>query len=375
LSLAGAAIKGLAVSNQRLERASRGLPFQFEIVADRETAHLTTRPYATMTSRLAVQLLLTASLAAVPGQAQPPTPRVSQAGGDVVIEYGPLDFPARTTHEQMLQPPTVTVRLPADGWLRGLDVELRDSAGAEVPRRLLHHMNVISPDSRDLFSNVMLRMGAVGVETAPIILPRVIGLRARKGDSLFITLMFENQSDVSYQHVTLRARMPFTARSSRIGAVSVFPISAAIGPKNQPNVFDLPPGRSEHYWEGSPAVAARILGLSGHLHRYGVQLRLEDRTAGKVLWEVTPKTDSSGEVLEIPVSKFVWSAGKPIRPDHVYRLTAVYENPTGQTISEGGMGVMGGLVMLRGDTQWPRVDREHADYLADLHSILMGHHM
>src|ERR1051325_6085974 len=139
--------------------------------------------------------------------AQQPTTRVAERDGAVVIEYGPVDLPASTPHDRMQQPPTLTVRLPADGWLRGLEVDLVDSAGHALPRRLLHHLNVISPDRRDLFSNVMLRLGAAGAETSPITLPRIIGVRAKGGDSVFITLMFHNPTDIRYEHVTLRARM------------------------------------------------------------------------------------------------------------------------------------------------------------------------
>jgi hypothetical protein len=170
--------------------------------------------------------------------------------------------------------------------------------------------------------------------------------------------------------VRVRVRIAFVRATARLGALGVYPISVAIGPHERPNVFDLPPGRSEHYWEGSPAVAARILGLSGHLHRYGVALRLEDRTTGKVLWRLTPRSDSTGEVRAMPVSTFLWSLGKPIRPDHVYRLTAVYDNPEPRTIPDGGMGVIGGVVLLPRGTRWPAVDPGHPEYVVDLQSIL-----
>ena len=298
--------------------------------------------------------------------------RVHDRGNELVVEYGPMNFPARATHHDITQPRTMAFVLPADGWMRGYAVELVGPGDRPVPKALLHHMNVIAPDKRDLFGQVMLRVGAAGAETADISLPRVLGFRGQRGDSLVVTLMFHNPTDSAYRDVTLRARVPFTRASSAVGAITVYPLSVAIGPKNKPNVFDLPPGRSEHHWEGSPAVGARIIGLSGHLHRYGVLLRLEDRTAGTVLWESRPKTNAAGEIVGMPVSKFLLSGGRPLRPDHVYRLTAVYDNPTGRTIRDGGMGVMGGVVMLRGRS-WPAIDRSHPDYVADVRAIFGEH--
>lgn len=138
----------------------------------------------------------------------------------------------------------------------------------------------------------------------------------------------------------------------------------AAGPKT--NAISLPRLLGVRIHRGDTLV----LGLSGHLHRYGVALRLEDRTTRKVLWELNPTSDSTGEVGAMPVSKFLWSLGKPLRPDHVYRLTAVYENPEPRTIPDGGMGVIGGVVLLPRGTRWPSVDRRHPEYVVDVESIL-----
>ena len=314
--------------------------------------------------------LLAASSEAARAQAGAPALRVIDRGREVVVEYGPLALHASAEHAAAVEPPPVTFRLPASGWMRGYVVELVDEAGRRLPQRLLHHVNVMAKDQRELFSNVMQRLGAAGPETGSITLPRFVGVWVERVDTLVMTVMLHNPTGVHYHDVRLRVRIPFVRAGSRVGAITVYPMSIAIGPKERPNVFDLPPGRSEHYWEGSPAVAGRILGLSGHLHRYGLALRLEDRTTGKVVWELNPRFDSRGEVRDMPVSMFLWSLGKPIRPDHVYRLTAVYDNPEGRTIPDGGMGVIGGVVVLPRGTRWPAVDRLHPEYLVDLKAIL-----
>ena len=325
-----------------------------------------------MNARFHHWLPVLCSAIAATAAAQAATPRVHLIDREyeILVEYGPLSLPAGSHHGAAVEPPAVVIRLPRDGWMRGYVVELVDRSERRLPQELLHHLNLIAKAKRDLFSNVMLRLGAAGPETDAITLPRLLGVRAERGDTLLMTLMLHNATSVGYDHVRVRLRIAFVRASARLGALGVYPISVAIGPKERPNVFDLPPGRSEHYWEGSPAVAARILGLSGHLHRYGVALRLEDRTTGKVLWELTPKSDSRGEVRAMPVSTFLWSLGKPIRPDHLYRLTAVYENPESRTIPEGGMGVIGGVVLLPRGARWPPVDRRHPEYVVDVRSIL-----
>jgi len=321
-------------------------------------------------SRWSVALWIAGSVGAGAQVFPEPALRVADRGRDLLIEYGPLALPSGGHHAAVVEPPALVFTVPADGWMRGYEVELIDGAGQRLPAELLHHMNLIAKSKRDLFSNVMLRVGSAGPETKPVMLPRLLGVRLQRGDTLIMTMMLHNPTPTPRTGVRLRVRVPYTAAESRVGAIGVYPFSVAIGPKDRPNVFDLPPGRSEHHWEGSPATAVRIVGMSGHLHRYGVALRLEDRTTGETLWEVRPKRDSVGEVLEMPVKLFVWSLGKPMRPDHVYRLTAVYDNPERRTVRDGGMGVLGGIVVVSRRGRWPEVDPRHPDYVGDVEQIL-----
>jgi hypothetical protein len=50
----------------------------------------------------------------------------------------------------------------------------------------------------------------------------------------------------------------------------------------------------------------------------------------------------------------------------VYRLVAVYDNPTGAPIPDGGMGALGGVVWPTGSAPWPSVERSNAEYQYDV---------
>ena len=117
----------------------------------------------------------------------------------------------------------------------------------------------------------------------------------------------------------------------------------------------FPPGRSQRRIEVRPAISGRILALGAHLHRYGVSLKLEDATSGRMLWETETRQSSDGSVLEIPQDQFVWSRGPTLWSDRSYRVTVIYDNPTGDTIPGGGMGTLGGVIVP--EEQWPEVDR------------------
>lgn len=281
-----------------------------------------------------------------------------------LIDIGPIDLPAHAMHDMVRQPPVTALALGMDGWGHGYDVEITDAAGKPVPHEILHHMALTDPQRRELFTPLMLRLAAAGTETAPVILPRFLGVRVRPTDSVLVSVMVHNPTDRAYHGVHVKLHMHVTSASWWTPTLSVYPVYLDVMPPTGGHSFDVPAGRSEYHWDGSPAVAGRILGLSGHLHRYGVLLQLEDRTAHKILWSVKPDTDATGNIKDIPISTFLWKFGIPVRPDHVYRLTAVYDNPTGKTIFDGGMGAVGGVIHPTGD-DWPTVDRANPIYQFD----------
>lgn len=291
------------------------------------------------------------------------------AAREIVLEVGPLDLPAQASHHEVAQPPARIGTVPVAGWIHGFRVELVDAEGRAVPQSVLHHVNVISPDERELFSQIMLRVAAAGQETGPVAMPRLFGYRVREGQRLMVTAAFHNPTPQAYHGTRLRVRMRYTPANAWLKPVSIYPLYMDVMPPASVHAYDLLPGRSEKSWEASPAVAGRILGLSGHLHKYGVALRLEDVTTGELLWEAAPILDDAGEVVGMPVARFFRTLGVRVYPDHVYRLTAIYENPTGETIPDGAMGALGGVFIPAPGARWPAADPEHPEYRLDVEIV------
>lgn len=287
---------------------------------------------------------------------------------DVTLEVGPVDLPANG-HKQL---PAFHAAIPVDGWMHGFRVEMVDAQGRPVPRRTLHHVNVIATGHRELFSQIMLRVAAAGQETAPVALPRMLGYRFRKGQELIVTAMLHNPTGQEYKGVRLRVHLPYTPADAVVRPISVFPFYIDVMPPASLHSYDLQPGRSSKSWEARPAISGRILGVSGHLHKYGTSLRLEDVTAGRVLWEARPTLDREGNVVDMPQGMFYRTLGIPVERGHVYRLTAEYNNTSGAMIPGGGMGALGGAFAADEPELWPAVDRNHPELKLDWHLVHTG---
>jgi hypothetical protein len=274
------------------------------------------------------------------------------------VTLGPVPLAPGAGEPVMRVTPGHEAPVGFDGWIVGLDFLLHDAAGNPLPRELLHHVNVLLPDRRDLFRPMMKRLVAAGRETAPMRLPWPLGVRVAAGEEILVVAMLHNESAVPYDGVYIS--LDFETR--RHGRLGVQPFMMDVSPPPAPASWDLPPGRSTRSWEYSPAVDGRILGIGAHLHRYATELVLEDASSGRVLHRSRPVLDDSGEVVGIP-HRILMPRGVRLHADRSYRVTAVYDNPTGETIPDGAMGVLGGIFRAR--SPWPAADRADPLYRQD----------
>ena len=94
------------------------------------------------------------------------------------------------------------------------DVTILPSYGGRI-LSILH-----KPTNRELFSPIMLRIGAFGPETQPYGLPSFLGYRIRPGDSLLVTAMLHNPTPRDYRGVRLRVRLQLTPAASWLRAAA-----------------------------------------------------------------------------------------------------------------------------------------------------------
>ncbi len=280
---------------------------------------------------------------------------------EITVDLAPVDLPAHAMgQEQHSMTPPVWARIPESGWIHAWSYTLTDATGKPVPPGVLHHFKVLDPDARELFSQVMLHVVAAGAETAPVTLPRNIGFRVEAGDSLLVSAMLHNPTHADLVGVHLRVTLRYSPEGPWVAPLDVMPFFAHVASDWESVSYDVPPGWSQQTVEIKPAIGGRVLALGGHLHRYGRALRLQSEPDGKVIWEGHAKLAEDGTVLDIPQDHFVWTQGPELEKGHAYRVTAEYDNPTGETIVGGGMATLAG-VLVPGEP-WPSVDRASEEY-------------
>jgi hypothetical protein len=294
------------------------------------------------------------------------------ANNRLVISIGPVDLPAMPGghhHDasSMVYPPIATVTVPTDVYLYGFDFDVLNNEGKPVSNQVVHHLNLIDPDHRELFLPISQRIGAVGGETGSQELPGfakyLIGVPLKTGQHVVVSLMMHNPTGHDIRGATVRYYWKYVPGGRPWPLLALQPFQLDVAFPAGDKSFDLPPGESSKSYEGIPSVPGRILAIGGHLHEMATSLKFEDATTNTLIWEGTPFTDENGNVNRLAVGYLFKKLGVKITTDHKYRVTVSYINPTADTIKAGGMGVVAG-VFLPSDP-WPTTNTNDSLYVLD----------
>lgn len=285
---------------------------------------------------------------------------------EVIVTAGPFSvhsMPPGMKHEVMdmmedHNTPVVRFEWPVDGWFRSFAVEIVDSAGKPIDRRLVHHLIVINFGRRQLLYPSYERLFGIGQETADAAIPKSIGVPMKTGTKMGMYLAWANETGKDIEGAQVRLRMGYSPTNLNPRPLDALPlymdVNLTVGRGNE---FDVPAGKSEKAWTFAPPVSGRILGVSGHMHDYGVMVRLEDAETGKVLAEVVSKRKPDGKITGMGRKLFgVAGEGLRLKGGHQYRVVGVYDNPTGALIKLGAMAHMVGLFTPDDYSKWPVLD-------------------
>jgi len=329
----------------------------------------------------ATTLLATLSLLAGTPTVAPDTASLSvsvdSSAKQIILTVGPFHLVDRSSEDAHAHSgaghdtPVYHFSWPIEGWLRGFEIEVIDGAGNALPRHIMHHMIMVNFDRRQLIYPAAERIMGAGSETMDYNLPKTIGVPVRPGSDLGMYIAWHNDTGEPMDDVYFRLALNWTPRNQMPQPVSSMPVYFDVNlTVGGTNTFDIPPGISEKSYEFSLPVSGRLLGVGGHMHDYGSEVRLEDAESGKVIATVKADRDADGRVLGMERSLFgVSGRGKKLEADHRYRVVGVYDNPMDMTIDLGAMAHMVGLFVPDDMAKWPAVDPDDPDYQKDLASL------
>jgi len=271
----------------------------------------------------------------------------------ITLRVGPMSLPANTSHLKMPQPPDLVWSIPMTGWLLAYHPKLVDASGNAVAGTVLHHVAFWNENRADfLCPNKEEHIFGAGGELTDWAQIPGFGYRVEKGDQIRVETMIHNPTATTYEKVYLEVSISYaTPEDASSAALKDFYPAwmdvAACGNSS----YDLPPGPSKKVGSVLVKYPGILLGVGGHMHDYGQQLTLDvsrsDSSASssntkKTVATLPAKTDEQGHLLAIPVVTFFQAGGYPFTTGDNLTITAAYNNPTGNLLRNGAMGIVVG---------------------------------
>lgn len=309
--------------------------------------------------------------------------QVDSSRKTVTVRAGPFTIPANhgssaspTGHDHQApgtQTPFLRFPWPVTGWLRGFSMAVTGGDGRPLPRQLIHHVNMMNLERRALLYDAVERTLAAGSETGDVELPRSVGFPMQAGTAMGIAAAWANDTHEDIEGVHLVVTLRWSPTNLNPRPLDVLPLYLDVnyrGP-GQTVSFDLPPGRTARSFEFTLPLDGRLLGAGGHLHDHGVELLLEEVDASRRVVRLKARTGPDGKLQEVERRLFgVTGDGIRLREGRRYRLTAVYDNPTGAVIPNGAMGIMIGLFAPSDLRRWPQADPTNPGIRADIDALI-----
>jgi len=236
----------------------------------------------------------------------------------------------------------------------------------------MHHLIMVNFSRRQLLYSAAERLMGAGTETdQEVSVPKTIGVPMSPGMKLGMYVAWHNDTGKDLKGVYLKLTMLWTPKNQNPRPVNSMPIYMDVNlTVGASNTFDVPPGKSTKSYEFTLPVGGRLLGVGGHMHDYGVDVRLEDAETGKVLTSVVATRDPQGKVTKISRRLFgVSGEGLKLKANHRYRVVGDYDNPTNETKIKGAMAHMVGLFVPDDMSKWPQIDPSDPTYQRDLASL------
>jgi hypothetical protein len=334
-----------------------------------------------------LSLALLALVPASPSRVASPDPRlvtvtVDSARREVAVRFGPFTITAMPDGMGYGDPyahrmdgkgsPFLSFDWPVTGWLRGFRLALTDGAGRPLSRQLIHHVAMVNVERRALLQDAVERILAAGRETEDVLLPASIGLPLSAGTEIGMLAAWANETGAEIAGAYLTVTITWSTAHRSVRPVDVLPLYFDVNYQGvgQSNSYDLPAGPSSRSEEFTLPVAGRLMVAGGHLHQYATELVLEDLDAGRTLVRLKPRVDREGQLTGVGRKLFgVRGDGLRLHAGRRYRLTARYDNPTGETIPDGAMGIMIGLFAPGDLARWPALDPDNPRIQADLAAL------
>ena len=272
----------------------------------------------------------------------------------LTIRIGPIDLPAHAHHMLL---PEQFMTIPFDGWFTAYRPRLLDERERPLLGKLLHHLQFYDTTRRDLICDKSeAYIFGAGAEMTVWPAQSGRGYRVGKGSRIRIWTMLHNPSETSFRRVYLEVRANYRLITDRPALRNVYVARFYVGdcpmqPDATSHMFDLKPGKSVVTQQWTIDYPGKLLGLGGHLHDFGREVRLENVPRNEVIATLKPILFPKGILLKLPIVSLETSGGYQLNRGDIVRVTGIYDNSSGKRLPMAGMAIVAGTFLPDNDEE------------------------
>ena len=272
----------------------------------------------------------------------------------LTVRIGPIDLPAHAHH--MLLPDNF-MTIPFDAWFTAYRPRVLDERERPLPGKLLHHVQFYDTTRRDLICDKSEAfIFSAGSEVEIFLAPSGGGYRVGKGSRIRIRTMLHNPSETSFRRVYVEVRANYRLVTDRPALRNVYVAWFYVGncpiePEWTSLMFDLKPGKSVVTQQWTIDYPGKLLGLGGHLHDFGREVRLENVPRNEVIATLKPILFPKGILLKLPVVSLETSGGYQLNRGDIVKVTGTYDNSSGKRLPMAGMVMATGAFLPDNDEE------------------------
>lgn len=272
-----------------------------------------------MTPNVTKSFLLALALAALPAHAD---------GVKVYSStqtFGPYDL----DEERLQQMPAgfVPIQFEEPVWVIGYSTEMVDAEGEPLTNDLHCHTMLTAPivdrwKDHQLNGRPFKGLYTDGF-TRRIVLPEGFGLHIRGGEHLELQPMFNNRGDAR-----VSAAMAITAHFVRADDLPapLTPLYTTVAAVADPHLYMVAPGEDVREREFRIPYAGTIHAMGVHIHPYGREISLINKSRGETVWSAVGEVGADGQLIDMPF--YSDPEGYPFSPEDRFAIRARYFNPT-----------------------------------------------
>jgi hypothetical protein len=279
--------------------------------------------------------------------------KIDEVAHAITLREGPINLPANTSHMKMPQPPDLHWTIPMNAWLLAYGPRLVDADGNVVSSAVLHHTGLWNENRVDFVCPTKEEhIFAAGSEMTNWIEVPGYGYRVQKGDQIRLETMVHNPTGTSYKNVFLEIHIPYQEADipGALTRKNYYP--AWIDVKSCVySAYDLEPGKSIKEGVVTMNYSGVLLGVGGHMHDYAKGIVLDNVSRRETVAALDAKVDSRGHLLSMPTALFFFRGGYKVAADDALKISATYDNPTGNVLRDGAMGIIVGYFVPDDDMQ------------------------